>query len=405
MPERTGEPSPPIAYGSIGESQAARLHAVGEAPNPLLEAARALLRALADMPDELGAEAVEKLHLLLKQEMHLFQRLCEKLNIRREHMIGARYCLATALDECAAKTAWGRRETGVEWLRKGLATEFHEDRQGGDKVYLLIGRLMSEPHEHFDLLEVIYRILSLGFMGRYRHEADGARKHDAIRQRLYNVLQTQQGVVPNMLSPSVQSDARGQRMSFHQVPVWITFFVFGFVLLGVFVWFKYKLLEHGGNVEAQIVEIGRMTPPPRQSLHLEELLKREIVDGMLSVDEDAHHSALTFHGDTMFPPGAATVHASMDPLISKVASELSKLPGKITIAGYTDNVPIRSRQFASNDALSEARAIQVMQLLQSAGIPGARLEAIGRGEENPIGDNANAQGRAKNRRVEITVTR
>ncbi|WP_408497289.1 type VI secretion system protein TssL, long form [Paraburkholderia xenovorans] len=403
---KSDTPATLLANIPAGEPQPARLRDVEQARNPLLESARPLLRALADMPNDLELRAIEQLHLLLKQEVRLFQRLCEQANIRRDHMIGARYCLATALDESAGKTAWGQRETGVEWIRKGLATEFHEDRQGGDKVYLLIGRLMNEPHEHLDLLEVIYRILSLGFMGRYRHEADGARKHDAVRQRLYNEIQTHRGVVPIALSPHAQSAAHGRRMSFYDLPVWITFAVLGFVLLGLFGWFKYHLLEHSAALEKQIADIGHMTPPPAPQLpHLKELLKNEIAAGTVSVDEDARHSSVTFRGDAMFPPGSVNVDASMAPLIAKIAHEIAKVPGKVTIAGYTDNIPIKSRQFASNDALSEERATQVMQMLQAAGVAAARLEALGKGDANPIGDNTTARGRALNRRVSITVTR
>ncbi len=147
-----------------GEAFDARLAAVEHAPNPLLEAARPLLRAIADMPAQLELREIDQLHLLLKQETRVFQRLCEQANIRRDHMVDARYCLCTALDEAAMQTEWGQRETGVRWITTGLATEFHEDRHGSEKIYLLIGRLMRSPREHLDLLEVVYRMLSLGFL-------------------------------------------------------------------------------------------------------------------------------------------------------------------------------------------------------------------------------------------------
>ncbi|QGZ64549.1 type VI secretion system protein TssL, long form [Paraburkholderia acidisoli] len=387
------------------EPAASRLRATEQAQNPLLEAARPLLRALADMPDAMDQRGIEQLHLLLKQEVRAFQRLCEQANVRRDHMIGARYCLCTALDQAATQTEWGIREKGMEWIKNGLATEFHEDRHGGDKVYLLIARLMTESHEHLDLLEVIYRILSLGFMGRYRHEADGARKHDAIRQRLYTEIQTQRGAVPLALSPHALSDAKARRMTFYDFPVWITFVVLGIVLAGLFGWFKYQLLDRSAVVEKQIIDIGRLTPPPAPRLpHLKELLKNEIAAGTVSVNEDARHSTVIFRGDAMFQPGGVNVNASMGPLIAKIANEVIKVPGKVTIAGYTDNIPIKSRQFASNNELSEERATQVMQMLQADGVPPARLEAIGKGEADPIGDNATPQGRAQNRRVAITVT-
>lgn len=357
------------------------------------------------MPDQLDQDGIDQLRQLLEQEVRVFQKLCEQANIRRDHMIGARYCLCTALDEAAMQTAWGKGgERGVEWITNGLATIFHEDRQGGDKVYLLIGRLMTEPQEHRDLLQVIYRILSLGFEGRYRYEADGPRKHDAVRQRLYNEIMSQRAPVPVALSPHWQSDAKGRRASFYDFPVWITVVVLSLIVLGLFGYFRYELLTRSEAVQKQIADIGRMTPPPAPpALHLKELLKTEIAAGTVSVDEDSHHSAVTFRGDAMFPPGGMSVKAAMEPLIAKIAVEIAKVPGKVTVLGYTDNVPIRSRQFASNKALSEERATQVMQMLQAAGVPANRLEAVGKGDADPVGENSTVTGRAQNRRVEITV--
>ncbi|WP_334040454.1 type VI secretion system protein TssL, long form [Burkholderia ambifaria] len=385
-----------------------RLAAIRVARNPLLEASRVLLRAQADMPDQLTSnQAIAWLKSLLEQEVRVFERLCEQANIRRHHMIGASYCLCTALDEAATQTAWGKKgSSAIEWIQGGLATTFHGDLKGGDKVYLLIGRLLEDPHEHRDLLEVIYRILSLGFEGRYRDVTDGKRKHDAIRQRLYNVITSQREPVPLALSPHWQSTAKGKRLSFTDFPVWITVTVLSVILLGLFGWFKYELVSRSADVQKQIADIARMTPPPAPpQLHLKQLLQDEIAAGTVSVDEDARHSAVTFRGDAMFKPGGASVQASMNPLIAKIAAEIAKVPGKVTIIGYTDSVPIRSRHFASNQALSEERAIQIMQMLQTAGVPANRLEAVGKGDADPVGDNRTAQGRAQNRRVEIDVAR
>jgi type VI secretion system protein ImpK len=186
--------------------------------------------------------------------------------------------------------------------------------------------------------------------------------------------------------------------------VWITVALLSIILLGCFGWFKYELLGRSAEVQKQIADIGHMTPPPASPvLHLKTLLKDEIAAGTVSVDEDTHHSSVTFRGDSMFRPGGVSVNASMGPLISKIAAEIVKVPGKVSVLGYTDNLPIRSRQFASNDALSEERATQVMQMLQAAGVPANRLEAVGKGDADPVADNSTPQGRAQNRRVEITV--
>ena len=383
----------------------ARLTAVQNARNPLLEAASPLLRAQADMPEYLEADAIPELRSLLEHEIRIFQKLCEQTNIRRDHMLGASYCLCTALDEAVMQTTWGKAgDSGVEWITTGLASTFHEDRKGGDKIYLLIGRLMTEPKEHIDLLEVIYRILSLGFLGRYRFETDGHRKHDTVRQRLYTEITAQRGPVPAALSPHWEGDTRGRSRPFYDFPVWITAVLLSLILLAMFGYAKYDLMTRSAAVEKQISEISRITPPRAPpALHLKELLKDEIAAGKVSVDEDDHHSAVTFHGDDMFIAGKATVNSSMQPLINKIAAEVVKVPGKVSVIGHTDNTPIRSRTFDSNQALSEERATQVMQLLQDAGVPANRLEVIGKGDAAPIADNKTFQGRAQNRRVEINV--
>ena len=388
------------------EPPAARLAAIQHAQNPLLEASRPLLRALADMPDQLDRDGIRQLRALLEQEVRLFQRYCEQANLRRDHMLGARYCLCTALDEAAMQTAWARSGDGSlgAWISEGLATAFHEDRQGGDKVYLLIGRLMNSPQEHLDLLEVVYRVLSLGFEGRYRYEADGQRKHEAVRQRLHNEIASQRGPVSVALSPHWQSGGGGKRLSFYDFPVWITAVVASLLLLGAFGYFKYVLLARGADVQRQIAAIGQLTPPPAPpALRLAALLRNEIAAGTVSVYEDPRVSSVTFRGDAMFSPGKAAVNAAMGPLVAKIAAEIAKVPGKVTVLGYTDDVPTRGSSFASNDALSEERATQVMQMLQGGGVPANRLEALGKGAADPIGDNRTAPGRALNRRVEISV--
>lgn len=390
------------------EPFALRLAAVRAAANPLLEASRVLLRAQADMPAKLTSKhEIASLRTILEQELRVFQRLCEQSGIRRDHMTEARYCLCTALDEAAMQTEWGNGNgngSGVEWITHGLATISGEDRQGGDKVYWLIGRLLAEPSEHYDLLEVIDRILSLGFEGRYRYEADGRRKHVAVRQRVYNEITLRRATVRAALSSSWQSGVKGNGLSFYDFPVWLSVTVLSIILLGCFGWFKYELLDYRADVQKQIDDPGLTMPSPGSPrLHLAQLLKDEIAAGTVSVDEDAHHSVVTFNADTMFPSGGASIRNSMAPLVGKIANEIAKVRGKVTVLGYTDDVPIRSGQFASNDALSEERAAQAMQILLADGVPENRLEAIGKGSADPVGDNRTAQGRAQNRRVEIHV--
>jgi len=121
-----------------------RLEHMKTARNPLLEAARPLLRILSEMPKKLpdGENVLEEFRAVLDREVRSFQTLCDKASLRREHVLTARYCLCTAIDEAASSTDWGR--DGV-WAMSSLAQRFHQDVKGGEKFFLLVGRLTVTP--------------------------------------------------------------------------------------------------------------------------------------------------------------------------------------------------------------------------------------------------------------------
>ncbi|MET3494825.1 type VI secretion system protein TssL, long form [Variovorax boronicumulans] len=384
-----------------------RLAAITAAQNPLLAAAQPLLRALADMPATLGSEGVTVLRQLLEREVATFQSLCSSAQIRHEHVVAASYALCTALDEAANSTPWGGGQNGEAgiWAGQQLAAKFHGDTKGGDKFFLLVGRLAASPQEHIDLLELMYQILGLGFEGRFSTAANGRRQLETVRHRLFTLLGTARGDVPLELSPHWRGVAAGKLRLLRSVPVWVTGTVLLLVLFGLFAWYKYQLLQLSAGVEQRIAAIGRMRPPPAvKPLRLKELLAAEIERGTVTVDEDERRSAITFKGDDMFVPGQARLNARVLPLLVKVAKEIKEVPGAVQITGHSDNQPIRTREFPNNQVLSEKRAAAVAAVLLEENVEASRIRTEGRGDTVPIADGATAAGRARNRRVDIVVT-
>jgi len=105
-----------------------------------------------------------------------------------------------------------------------------------------------------------------------------------------------------------------------------------------------------------------------------------------------------------FDSGRATLKEQGKVVLSKVGEALKGYEDKvIRVVGHTDNVPISTAQFPSNWELSAARATTVVRFLQSAGVAPERLTASGRGEYSPVASNDDAEGRRKNRRIEITL--
>ncbi|WP_230413961.1 type VI secretion system protein TssL, long form [Collimonas silvisoli] len=393
------------------EEQVNRLARIKIARNPLLEAAKPLLLTLAQMPKTLDqATEVPVFRQLLEREVIGFQSLCGKADIKRAHVTTASYCLCTALDEAANSTHWGGSQHAGEvgaWSSQMLASTFHGDVDGGKKFFLLIGRLATQPEEHIDLLELMYHILCLGFEGQYSTDPNGRRQLETIRHRLLTMLTASREAVPRELSAHWQGQGVGKFKLLRSIPVWTTASLLALLLFGLFAWYKYQLMVQGNAVEADIVAIGKMTPPAvplAASLKLAQLLKDEIARGQVTVDEDASHSGVTFKGDDMFIPGQATVNAKILPLLNKVAGEIAKVTGTVQVIGHSDNRPIKTRQFPDNQTLSQERAARVADVLQAGGVTANRVEIIGRGDSQPLTGNATAADRAKNRRVEIIVS-
>ena len=110
----------------------------------------------------------------------------------------------------------------------------------------------------------------------------------------------------------------------------------------------------------------------------------------------------------LFDSGEAELKPAGAAVLRKVAGVLAQHPNlKIHVIGHTDNVPIRAaarNRFPSNWELSTARATAAVRFLtENAGVDPRRLGAVGYGEYRPVADNATPEGRARNRRIAITV--
>ena len=110
----------------------------------------------------------------------------------------------------------------------------------------------------------------------------------------------------------------------------------------------------------------------------------------------------------MFDSGEAVLKPGGQSVMRKVAAILAEHPElRIQVIGHTDSIPIRPdarSRFASNWELSTARALAAVHFLtENAGLDPHRVGALGYGEYRPIADNATADGRAKNRRIEIAI--
>jgi len=107
----------------------------------------------------------------------------------------------------------------------------------------------------------------------------------------------------------------------------------------------------------------------------------------------------------LFPSGDALPDNAAFEIIEKVAKILAPYENPVHVEGFTDNLPIRTPQYPTNWELSTARAASIVRMLAMDGVNPGRLAAVGYGEFQPVADNATAEGRARNRRVVLVISR
>jgi chemotaxis protein MotB len=138
-----------------------------------------------------------------------------------------------------------------------------------------------------------------------------------------------------------------------------------------------------------------------------EKMKSEISKGQVTISELKGKLTVNMVDSILFDSGKAEVKKGGLEILGKVISILKDVKDKsIRIEGHTDNVQIvglLAQRYPTNWELSAARAINVARSLQDQGIDPGQLSAVAYGEWKPVGDNDTAEGKAKNRRIEIIL--
>ncbi|HTQ73197.1 MAG TPA: type VI secretion system protein TssL, long form [Burkholderiales bacterium] len=133
-------------------------------------------------------------------------------------------------------------------------------------------------------------------------------------------------------------------------------------------------------------------------------LTDEVKKGELQVRQYRDMLTVDVAEQLFFDSGRADLKDTGKAVLKKVGEAVKGYEDKvIRVVGHTDNVPIKTKAFPSNWELSVARATTVVRYLQEVGVPPDRMIASGRAEYQPVAGNDTADGRKKNRRIEITL--
>ncbi|WP_438280652.1 DotU family type VI secretion system protein [Pseudomonas alabamensis] len=378
--------------------------------NPLEQAAGPLLALLTRLRNTLAHPAPASLRAQLLAYLRQFETHAEAAGVPRNDALLARYSLCTALDEAVLSTPWG---SASDWGKQSLLITVHNEAWGGEKVFQLMEHCLQSPRERLHLLELLYLCTSLGFEGRYRVMNGGRAQLEALRERTASAIRGARGEVDRELSPHWRGVTIARNRLAQVVPPWVGLAIALALLLSLLLGLRLLLASDAepvfrnihalGEIPVQAMDRPAVQPRPVERPRLSGFLAEDIKAGRVAVQDAVDRSIVTIRGDELFASASASIKGDFQPLMQRIADAVNKVKGNVTVTGHSDNQQIATLRFPSNWALSQARADQVRDILVArSGQPG-RFTAQGLSDTEPAASNATAQGRAKNRRVEITV--
>ena len=161
-------------------------------------------------------------------------------------------------------------------------------------------------------------------------------------------------------------------------------------------------LDEANALATKLSEENKNVVQTQQSL--EDEMRKALESKEVTISELRGKLTVNILDRILFDSGEAELKAEGQRILEKIAGVLAQHTNRqVHVVGHTDNVPIHKR-FASNWELSTARATAAVRFLQErADVDPRRLGALGYGEFHPIAPNTTAEGRAKNRRIEVVI--
>ena len=377
---------------------------LGVGLNPLVRAASPLLLLGGHLRGSTSPMDVEGLRRHALDEIRRFEAQARAAGVPNDIVIAARYVLCAHLDESVLSTPWGSQS---EWAQHPLLVTLHREAWGGEKFFDMLDRLSMDPAKYVDLMELQYLCLAFGFGGKYQVADRGFERLAAIQQDLYRKIRAYRTAAPQELSLRWRGLEDRRNPLIRYVPWWVVGAAALAVLAVGYTFYYANLAGFTSPVHEELRKIGledfsKPVAAPVRGPTLKKLLAPEEVAGLLSVAEDGGRSTVTLLASNLFASGKATVDTAHYGTLQAIARAINQVRGRVLVEGHTDDQPIRSLSFRSNDELSYERAVSVMKVLQYSLENDARVTAIGRGSTQPkYRPESEPANRARNRRVEI----
>lgn len=364
--------------------------------NPIIKAAMPLLLLVERVRGQAKSDDGSLRAQFVREAQHFQQSLLRQHYLADDvhHFV---YLLFSYIDETLGDV------NGRDSLNLTLLVEFYQDAWGGEKCFEHLQTYWSASEQKIEILAFYDLILSLGFSGKFHVIERGPVLLADLRHKLDTLLYTRNPTQTLAQVDPVSSGKRTRRMT----P--LRLFCGGALILllcyGVASWY---LHEASRSLRSAILA---WTPPEPQRINIMTTLPQPLPgilsEGWLEVREDPRGWLLIFTSDGAFSTGQSVLSEEFQRKrnIERLGEALAPWPGDLEVIGHTDSQPFRSDTRGSNLRLSAARAETVAAKLREVMTRNQKyqrdISSVGKGDAEPLADNKTAEGRRKNRRVDI----
>lgn len=390
------------------------------ASNALTNAAAPLLMLLGRLRMNVIDMQAVPLMEYVKEEIENFERKLQETDIEAHDVQVAKYALCGTADDIVQNLPGSDR--GV-WLQYSMLAQFFNVRTSGVGFFDELNKVLANPLTRVDLLELMHACLCLGFEGQYRTAQGGEVTLQRVRRDVYQTLRQIRPRSDDDISVRWQGMIITLRNRSRNIPSWIVASFAALILVGAFILFRLLLTGQGEALAdqmnalhpkhelrlARIVPVVDVKPIEIKTSQLDRIkagLVSEIDNGDLNVEASGEFIILEINNLILFASGSADVKPEFSNLAIKIASTLTSERGDIYVVGHTDSIkPRTTSRFKSNYDLSVERAKSVEAALASGLEDPQRIQVSGKGADVPKAPNDTKEGRAQNRRVEISIPR
>lgn len=374
--------------------------------NPLVDHAGNILSICGQLRIVDKYDDVEQLRYKCIELIKNYEHELRIEGVSAETIQNARYCLCCFIDETVLNSGWGNA-----WSSESLLSTFHSETFGGEYFYTLADNMLNQANCQYQILELMYLCLTLGFIGKMRFENQGEKKLEDYRDKMYLAVKNRQGKVHRELSPNWQEKVvQGTELQ-ESFPIWVVVSLFASALLLIYMAFSYNINQYSANVYDELTQL---VPWQKQSIDssnqsrkefitLQQHLQTEIERNLLQIEQLNDVVRIRIGAGDLFASGSAEPREDFEVVLAKIARVLESTTGKILITGHTDDEPTFSTRYPSNWHLSLSRATSIANVLANSATLSGRLWPEGRGATEPVVINDNKSNRAINRRIEIDL--